>query len=406
MRIETGEYMKIRHILKITYMEINQHLFNFIITTFMLGVSFGLLFISFTVLGQYGYKLIKNQSVLSVPASQLYVINLDYYKWFSLDTAKDMYEFIYSLNDKEQGICAGLSFPGALNEDIDVYCISKELLPVGKLTDTQGTAAVLEEGERVIVGYELGKRYPIGSRIVDENSGNVYNVTQVLRRGSEWLPPNAAKGGIEEAVRLDNCLIMDADAYVRTNGYLSILATSDTVYCYQPELGEEEINAYIDQKAEVYGMRVYHTISLQKAAWESLLEIPQAYSVDIGLITIMTIISVIAIFISILISNDYKKQMFGILLSCGWTGRDIRVMTLLECASRVVLALLGAILGSYFYITYAYGAENEVIHQAYFILLPVLILVAAGFLILCNSWSVHRLAIQKPKDLIGGMYKE
>ena len=50
MRIETGEYMKIRHILKITYMEINQHLFNFIITTFMLGVSFGLLFISFTVL--------------------------------------------------------------------------------------------------------------------------------------------------------------------------------------------------------------------------------------------------------------------------------------------------------------------------------------------------------------------
>lgn len=402
-----GENMKIRYILKITGMEINQHLGNFVITTLMLGLSFGLLFISFTMLGQYGYKLIKNQSMLSVPASQLYIIDLDYYKFFpSVEGVQQLYEFIYSLNDEEQGIQAGLSYPAILNEDIEVFCISKELLPVGKLKDIQGNAITLAEEGKVAVGYELGLRYPVGSQIVDETSGNVYEVTQILKPGCEWLPPSAGTGGLQTAANLDNCLLMDVDAHLKTNGYMSMLATSDTIYCYHSELNEEEINAYIDQKAAAYGVQVYYTISLEKSAWEQLVSVPRTYSVDLGLIGILFIISVIAIFISILISNDYKKRMFGILFACGWTGRDIRIMTWLESSGRVVLALLGGLVGSYAYIINAYGLEDAVIIQTYFILMPIMILFAAGFLMLCSNWSIRRLIVQKPKELIGGMYKE
>lgn len=398
------EHMKLKYILKVTLLEINQHLANFVITTVMLGISLGLMFIAQTQVVDYGYRLFRNQSLLSVPASQLYVINNDYYLFFSTkEFAQNYYDFIYSLNDEEKGIRAGFYHTFELNDEITLFCISEELLPVGRLRDTEGNEIVFTDKYSAAVGYDLREQYPIGSRIPDEGSGKEYVVTQILRKDSEWLPQMADNGAARE-MTLDDKVLINLNTHVETYVYQDVLSSSGSYYCYHPVMSEAEMNAYVQKQAEAYDIRIYYTVSLQKKVWNQIKALPHDHSVDIGLILVLLVVSVIAIRLSTIISNDYKKRMFGILLSNGWTRRDIQRMAWLESGGRFGLSLLLALLGSYYWVMKIYGGGTTI--NAYWLGLPVMVALAALAGYLCSRYPIRMLGSLKPKDLIGGVYKE
>lgn len=403
MLIEMGEDMKIKYILKVTLLEINQHLANFIITTVMLGISFALMFLAQTRMLDYGYQIIKNQSLLSVPASQLYIIDCMYYMIFpTAETAQSFYDFICSLNDEERGIRAGFYCEGELNDTVPIFCVSEELLPVGRLRDLEGNEIVFADEYDAAVGYGLREQYPIGSRIWDESAGREYVISQVLKPGSEWLAKDAS-GGMQSSQLLDDAILIRLNAHAESHLQSDLLNSSNTFYCYHPTMSEEEMDAYIHEKAETYGIKVYQTVSLQKKVWRHLQDMPRYYSVDMGLVIVLFAVSLIAIRLSTVISNDYKKRMFGILLSCGWTGRDIQIMSWLECGGRLSISLLLGLSGSYYWIQSSLG---ETAIRAYWLGFPFMILFAGIVGYLCARQPIRQLRTLKPKELIGGVYKE
>lgn len=399
-----GEHMKLKYILKVTLLEINQHLANFLITTVMLGISLGLMFIAQTQVVDYGYRLFRNQSLLSVPASQLYIINNEYYLAFpTVEFAQNFYDFIYSLNDEEKGIRAGFYNTFELNDNVTLFCISEELLPLGRLRDLEGNEIVFTDKYSAAVGYDLREQYPIGSRIPDEGSGEEYVVTQILRKDSEWLPQFAYNGAARE-MTLDDKVLINLNTHAETYVHLDVLSSSNSYYCYHPAMSEAEMNAYVQEQAEAYGLRIYYTVSLQKKVWNQIKALPYDHSVDMGLILILFVVSVIAIRLSTMISNDYKKRMFGILLSNGWTRRDIRRMAWLESGGRFLLSLLLALTGSYYWVMKISGGGTTI--NAYWLGVPVMVVLAVLVGYLCSHYPIQMLGSLKPKDLIGGVYKE
>lgn len=399
-----GENMKLKYILKVTLLEINQHLANFVITTVMLGLSLGLMFIAQTQVVDYGYRLFRNQSLLSVPASQLYIISNDYYMFFpNVEFAQNFYDFVHSLNDEEKGIRAGFYNTFELNDNVTLFCISEELLPVGRLRDLEGNEIVFTDKYSAAVGYDLREQYPIGSRISDEGSGEEYVVTQILRKDSEWLPQFAYNGAARE-MTLDDKVLINLSTHAETNVYQDVLSSANSYYCYHPAMSEAEMNAYVQEHAEAYGIRIYYTVSLQKKVWNQIKALPYDYSVDMGLILILFGVSVIAIRLSTMISNDYKKRMFGILLSNGWTRGDIQRMAWLESGGRLLLSLLLALLGSYYWVMKLSGGGTAI--KAYWLGVPVMVVLAVLVGYLCSRYPIRMLGSLKPKELIGGVYKE
>lgn len=391
--------MKVRYLIKTLFLEINRTLGRFLITTIMLGISFSLLLFETTMYLDYIYRIIENQSVLSVEDSRLYIINTEYYKIFwSGEETRSFYEFIHGLNQGQEGICAGLYYTGFLNSDIEILCISKELIPIGTLTDIDGNPIDFSQQQFVAVGYGLKEQYPVGTVILDEETGREYQVNQILQKNSEWLANNAS-GGLQSSIKLDNMLLMDANTHLETSGYVNVLNGANNSYLYHPTLSEEAVNAYVQEQAEQMGIRTYETVSLQEKS-QSLLR--YAYKSDwvellFGIVCLG--LSMTAQYLSVVMNLKYRKHMFGILLACKWTGRDIQWMSFLECSLRLVLGFGIAIPCSYAAINNVLGGTAV---PTFYWILPVVVIILGLFNMTYYHLIGRKLRTYRIKELLEG----
>lgn len=391
--------MKVRYLVKTLLLEINRTLGRFLVTTVMLGISFSLLFFETTMYLDYIYRLIENQSVLSVDDSRLYIINTEYYKIFwSGEETRNFYEFIHGLNQGQEGICAGLYYTGFLNSDIEILCISKELIPVGKLEDVDGNPIDFSEKQFVAVGYGLKEQYPIGTIILDEETGREYQVNQILRKNSEWLANNAS-GGLQTSIKLDDLILIDANTHLEISGYVNVLNGANNSYLYHPAMSEEAVNAYVQEQAEQMGIRTYETVSLQEKSRSLLRYAYKSDWVELFFVIVCLGISLTAQYLSVVMNLKYRKHMFGVLLACKWTGRDIQRMSFLECSLRLFLGFCIAIPTSYAAVGRVLGGTAI---QTFYWILPVLVIVFGLFNMAYNHLIGSKLRTYRIKELLGG----
>lgn len=388
--------MKLKYIMKTLLIEINRTVTSFLAITLMLAVSFALLLFETTTYADYIYRMMYNQSVLSVKSSQLYIINTEYYKIFwTEEETKNYYDFIVGLNNKKEGICSGLYYTSYLNSE-ELLCISKELISIGKLEDVDGKAIEFTEKNSVAVGYELRDRYPIGSIISDKEHGVEYRVSQILKQNSEWLA-NSASVGIQPSINLDNFICMDAGANLEANGYINILNASNNSYLYHPTMEKQEADTYIQEYAKSMGIRVYDTISLQEKSKRRLSYAYNSQSVEMLFAINSFLLSVVGQYLAVIINLEYRKQTFGVLLTCKWTKRDVCRMSFMECTLRLILSLCIAIPVSYFAVKNMLGGTAS---KVFYWVLPVLVL-ALIINLACNSLIDKKISGYQIKELLG-----
>lgn len=388
--------MKVRYLIKTLLLEINRTLGRFLVTTIMLGISCALLLFETAMYLDYIYRIVENQRVLSVNASQLYIINTEYYKFFwSGEEMGSLHEFVHGLNQGKEGICAGLYYTNSLNSDIEILCISKELIPIGTLTDVDGNPIDFSEKQFVAVGYGLREQYPVGTIIVDEETGREYQVNQILGKNSEWLANNAS-GGLQTSIKLDDLILMDANTHLETCAYVN---GANNYYLYHPTLSEEAVNAYVQEQAEQKGIRTYATVSLQKKSRSLLRYAYKSDWVELLFVIVCMGLGMTAQYLSVVMNLKYRKHMFGVLLACKWTGRDIRRMSFLECSLRLFLGFCIAIPCSYAAVGNMLG---ETAVQTFCWILPVVVIVFGLFNMTYHHLIGRKLRDYRIKELLGG----
>lgn len=394
--------MKVRYLIKTLFLEINRTLGRFLITTIMLGISFSLLLFESTMYLDYIYRIIENQSVLSVEDSRLYIINIEYYKIFwSGEETRSFYEFIHGLNQGKEGICAGLYYTASLNSDLDILCISKELVPIGKLTDVDGNPIEFSEKQFVAVGYGLREQYPVGTIILDQETGEEYQVNQILRKNSAWLANNAS-GGLQTSIKLDGMILMDANTHLETSGYINVLNGANNNYLYHPAMPEETINAYVQEQAENMGIRAYETVSLQEKSQRLLRYAYKSDWVELLFAIVCLGLSMAMQYLSVVMNLNYQKRMFGVLLACKWTGKDIQRMSFLECSLRLALGVGIAIPCSYVAINNILGETVGTAVQTFYWILPVVVIILGLFHMAYYYLIGRKLHTYQIKELLGG----
>lgn len=391
--------MKGRYLIKTLCLEINRTLGRFFAITIMLGISFSLLLFESAMYLDYIYRLVENQSVLSVDDSRLYIINTEYYKIFwSGEETRNFYTFIHGLNQEQEGICAGLYYTDSLNADIEILCISKELIPIGTLADVDGNPIDFSEKQFVAVGYGLKDQYPVGTILLDKETGEEYQVNQILKKNSEWLANNAS-GGLQASIKLDDMFLMDANAHLETNGYVNILKGANNSYLYYPATSEEVVKAYVQEQAEQMGIRTYETVSLQEKSLGLLRYAYESDWIELFFSLVCLGLSIVAHYLSVIMNLKYRKYMFGVLLACKWTGRDIQKLSFLECSLHLFLGICIAIPCSYAAVVRVLGGTAI---QTFYWILPASVIIFGLFNIADYHLIGRKLRTYRIKELLGG----
>lgn len=395
--------MKLRYIIKTLLIEINRFIRSFVATTLMLTISFALILFETTLYADYIYRMIHNQSLLSVDSAQLYIVNTEYYKMFwNEEEMKNYYSFIIGLNSKEDGINSGLYYLGYMNSNIELLCISKELIPIGKLKDIYGKDIEFKDANSVAVGYELKDKYPIGTIIIDEEHGTEYQVNQILERDSKWLG-NDASGGLQPSINLDNLILLDADYHLEVSGYLNVINAANNSYLFHPTMKENDVNQYLQIHADGMGIQVYDSVSLQKKSEKMLIYAYNSQSIELLFAIISFILSMVGQYLAVIINMEYRKHFFSVLLACKWTGKDLCRMSIMECSLRLILSLCIAIPVSYFSVK---NMLSGTAIEAFRWVLPVLLIILVLFNLICNKLIIHKMNNYQLKEmLVKGKWK-
>ena len=392
--------MKLKYLVKTLYLEINRLLGSFVILTIMLGISFSLLIFESAMYLDYIYRIVHNESVLSVDTSQLYLINTEYYKIFwNEEEMKKFYEFIIGLNDEDEGICSGTYYTTYITPDLELLCVSETLLPIGKLSDIDGNDVKFDETNSIVVGYGLKDEYPIGTMILDEEHGVEYRVSQILERDSEWLA-NDASGGLQGAIKLDDFVLMDTNTHLENSGYVNILNAANNSYLYHSSMTQSELNDFIQKHADSEGIRVYEAVSLRTKTSSKLVYAYRSQSVELFFVLICFLISIIAQYLSVTMNLEYRKTVFGILLACKWTERDIQKLSFMECGLRLILGLAIAIPCSYFAVL---NMLSGTAMEAYHWILPILIVIIVLMNLFFNKLIAKKISKYRRKELLEGV---
>lgn len=373
--------MKVKYIIKTMLIMMNRSAAAFIITILMLAASFTFMLFEAANYMSDIYMMIHNQMLLSVDAEHVYTINTEYYRIFwDGEEMKNFYDFVMGLNNEEEHTVSGMYYRTTIDEK-DALCISKELLSIGKLQDVDGKRIEWENDNSVAVGYELRNQYPVGSIIRDEYYGTEYQVTQILKRNSEWLG-EAAVTGLETSINLDNLILLDDSMHMQQSYYTDILNAGNNKFFYHPTMNDEEANQYIKEHAERMGIRTYTADSLKTESRERLIYAYKADTIELIFAAVSLVLSMLGQYLAVIINLEYRKHGYGVLLACNWRRRDVVKMSMLECSLRIIVSLCIAVPIAYKLLK---DTMSGVAVGAFYWILPVWVIGLAVFNLVCNQ---------------------
>ena len=97
---------------------------------------------------------------------------------------------------------------------------------------------------------------------------------------------------------------------------------------------------------------------------------------------------------------EYRKTVFGILLACKWTERDIQKLSFMECGLRLILGLAIAIPCSYFAVL---NMLSGTAMEAYHWILPILIVIIVLMNLFFNKLIAKKISKYRRKELLEGV---
>lgn len=413
--------MRVSGIIRLAADRIYMHRRKFLLTVFMLFLSFCMLIGVLLGFYQYNYTLICANKIVKCDKNRLFKVEFKYFESMDERNAGHFFQFMNALNEID-GICAGKYVAEPINyqlittqaeeesivseleyqqqvkngettvsvaefyensKEADVLFLDNQLVDICQLLDVNQQKISLKEDEEytdMAVGYERQKELPVGTRLYDMFTGRKYKVTQVLKKGSAFLP-GSLFSSMEPELSLDYSFVtIPNDRWVK-GGYSSAYQVyQNNIYYIADEKEEgQRLAGQVEKAAKDLGQWV-EVKSFPRLVGEYR-KIQQGERVPMLIfVLILLFLSIMNIFLSTLISLLSQKKELGIMLACGITKKEIYRILFVENLLRFLTAFCPAYALMCFY--HSRGLENNMavvvkILPFLIVILVILLLIAA-----------------------------
>lgn len=313
---------------------------NGIITCIMLAIGFAVIGYSLMTYCTYNYPEQQSKKVLSYDTDNVYKI--DTYLMLGLpdlDNMKLIIEFCSSL-----GQIDGVKANGAyyLQEDyvtgIGKLYMSSSITSLCNLKDSDGRTINLESQDSnkgiAAVGVNLADEYPVGSIYYDVDSECEYLISAIISEESSWL---ADQLNDETTIVLDDVIVLDLDTFMENgNLYLFMNAVTNMYFVADSDAVCDEVYKMADEMGlKLNGIHSLKQIFKINAA-DAMYYANEVYLMP----AILFVASLVAIWISIMMTMIVNKQDIGIMLSNGMTRLNIVMMIICENIIKCIFAFL------------------------------------------------------------------
>ncbi|MBD5544995.1 MAG: ABC transporter permease [Lachnospiraceae bacterium] len=411
--------MRVGGIIRLAADRIYMHKRNFLLTVFMLFLSFCMLIGVLLGFYQYNYTLICANKVIECDKSRLFKVEFQYMESMDEKNAGQFFRFMNALKEME-GIQAGKYEAEPINyqllttraeedsivseleyqhqaangettvsvtefykdsKEADVLFLDNQLVDICRLSDVNQMKIDLKEDEEytdMAVGYERQKELPVGTKLYDMFTGRKYKVTQVLKKGSTFLPGDLFSS-MEPELSLDDSLVtLPNDRWIK-GGYSSAYQVYRNNIYYIAEEKEEckHLAEQVEKTARDFGQWV--KVKSFSQLVEEYRKIQQSERVPmLVFVLILLFLSIMNIFLSTLISLLSQKKELGIMLACGITKKEIYRILFVENLLRFLTAFCPAYALMCFY--HSRGLANNMALVVK--ILPFLLVIAAVLMLI------------------------
>ncbi len=392
--------MSVKNLIRNTWLQITMRKKLFLAITVVVTLAF--LVIDYSLL-IYGGAYIREYFVTKevvYRADDIYFLNLEKYKVFYPETVEQFVVLKDELSEMEGVFCSGLYYEETMmvqgNEQMALLT-SDSLMKMCKVMNQNGntpTFGTQRDYPSVIVGYNLAGQYPVGSLIVDEMSGETYQVSDILQKGSKWLDDDITFGMY---YNLDNYVIKSLDTVISQDA--GMLVMGNNTFCFQVDelTSGENVKQQVMDVAEKIGLEIYSIRSLlEKMQW-SRRELHSDKD-EIILSTVLFFTAILTMVVSSLITIYIRRRDIGIMYANGYSKREVSFMYVIETIIKIVIA---------FVMASAYWSINQYSIYDWRISVMPYLLAASGIiavlLIFVSSYIPFIMIRQlKPVELIGG----
>lgn len=397
--------MKIIFLLKNVYLQCFYHAKFFLLTTVLVAVSYAVLMTSLSsvlpTLSSKGiWNIVSNEKIENV-----YKVNM----WENYITGVfdrcSFESFVSEINEIDGVKGAGLFFMESVfsqGEWEDTLFVSEELLQLFPLKDINGDECsfpVNETETPVIVGYNLQKKYPVGT--VFCNSNVTYRVTGALKRNSCWL---AGQDALGQMVCLNNMFVLGVNHSKRLNDNFQYgnlqLGMNNLYYFVKSDTDRNQIRQDVIQIAEDDNLRVSDVYRMRDIVDDAIEEIfmePEGYLMPLSLIVLATLIMLLSAVFNVVV----RKRNIGVMYTIGYSGRDIARIYTIENAIKLLLGIMIAIM--YFIRIMDQYVKFENCISLIWYVLPATALIALLMLFTGEQISLKYIRNISVTEVIGGM---
>ncbi len=388
------------YLLKSTFREIccRKKLFCWITT--ILIISFLIIDYSLIIFGSVFARGRVTDRIVNGNSELIYFLNLDKYKMMTGDISDRLLELLNDIGKIEGVEIYGTYWDNSEffidGNEYPVVSVSETLLHLCDLEEVSADMLVQQEDTGyigVIAGYELGKQYPVGTVVTDDNTEGTYIVTHVLPKRSRWIDTDI-KNGLY--IDFDRQFLMGTQSWLKENTIF--IGNGLNNFCYQisPEADEEEIKSQIELYAQQLNVDIYSIRSLKENIEYGWTELREGRE-ELYLSVFLMFSAVLAMLTASMITIYVRKKDIGVLYANGYSKSNIMYMYIIENGLKVVIAFVVAL--TYWSIQQYTVFERKI--SIMWILTPWSAVIAVLLVILGSIVPLLQIRGLQPAELVG-----
>lgn len=295
----------------------------FLLEIFMTVLSVCLLNHAFAYYYVANRGIIDLKNNIDVDIDELYKVYFGNLANLNNENGEAIYNFVHALSQMDEAGMAGKYYRETISVTepgkdagvvADTLFVDEPLLGIHLLKNEDGKSLMLyENGDweadcvSLAVGYNFRDSMPVGSKWTDAYYGRSYVVTDVIRHGETWMSTNIISEG-EYELCLDNMfLTLSDDTSFLRDGYMTCFMFANNVFFMPEEGGGDRLKEQVRKLGQETGcpvvvQSVREIIENYKGNYR---EVYREVNFQVFMMTIMT---VIGIFMTMLISLNIQKN--------------------------------------------------------------------------------------------------
>lgn len=420
--------MNIINVLKLTFSQIYNRRYIFLLSMLIIGVMFFYLdFMTYQSFEQY-YQVWKAEDALADKGKEVYSLEFDDINFVETNAgkAKEFYEKVKEKYDMAGGFyitsifserltkmtleelmqpAADATFDELMQVGTDMLIVDENIVKLCEVSLENGVAinemeqAAHDGNIPVIMGNNYKGQFNQGETFTIYLSDDIYEVAGFLEKGSEWIS-DSLFFSLESVLSLDNCLMVCKDDKF-TKKELSLARNNFYIIS---DMGKEKLEKEIEGIAENMDISV-SVSSFHDLVLEYKKENARAMRLaEIILFTGLIVVALTTVLNSVMAVIARKKE-YIVMNVCGVSFKDIFKMLCMENIIKMVIPFEAAVLLmnqiSYYHNKYRSDYYMYIQNRAVLVMLLYMLLL----LILCSAASVRYL---KSADInkAGGMFDD